>query len=139
MERGQFVYLVKVYDRDGRLLPMVTAFATREGAEEYVHTFLKVAFTEKTDRAQYANAKGYSAPRFSSVIPDLIKFTAGKMLVGVNPASAIDLLNVTAKPLRYLFRNDVHVIPQSAFDADKTKKGDALDEAVSLAHIFISE
>ena len=34
------MYRVKVYDRDGRLLPMVTAFATREGAEAYVHTFL---------------------------------------------------------------------------------------------------
>ena len=40
MEQGQFVYLVKVYDRDGRMLPMVTAFATRKGAEAYVHTFL---------------------------------------------------------------------------------------------------
>ena len=36
----EFVYLVKIYDSTGRLLPNVTAFATRQGAEAYVHTFL---------------------------------------------------------------------------------------------------
>lgn len=35
-----FVYLVKIYDSMGRLLPVVKAFATRQGAETYVHTFL---------------------------------------------------------------------------------------------------
>jgi len=105
----------------------------------YIHTYFKVAFTDGSDKAVFANQKGYSSPRLSTVIPDLIKYTAGKMLVGVNPASAIDLLNVTAKPLRYLFRNDVHVIPQSSIDAETIKKGDALDEAVALAHIFIRE
>ena len=33
-------YLVKIYDSTGRLLPVVTAFATRQGAEAYVHDFL---------------------------------------------------------------------------------------------------
>lgn len=36
----EFVYLVKIYDSTGRLLPVVTAFATRKGAEAYVHGFL---------------------------------------------------------------------------------------------------
>ena len=36
----EFVYLVKIYDSTGRLLPVVTAFATRQGAEAYVHDFL---------------------------------------------------------------------------------------------------
>ena len=36
----EFVYLVKIYDSTGRLLPVVTAFATRQGAEAYVHAFL---------------------------------------------------------------------------------------------------
>jgi hypothetical protein len=31
---------VKIYDSTGRLLPVVTAFATRQGAEAYVHDFL---------------------------------------------------------------------------------------------------
>ena len=31
----EFVYLVKIYDSTGRLLPVVTAFATRQGAEAY--------------------------------------------------------------------------------------------------------
>ena len=37
----EFVYLVKIYDSTGRLLPVVTAFATRQGAEAYVHDFCK--------------------------------------------------------------------------------------------------
>ena len=107
--------------------------------KQYMHTYFKVAFTDGSDKAIFANQKGYASPRLSTVIPDLVKFTAGKLLVGVNPTAAIDLLNVTAKPLRYLFRNDVHVIPQSALNGDAHKKGDALDEAVALAHIFIAE
>ena len=39
-EKTDFVYLVKIYDSIGRLLPVVTAFATRQGAEAYVHDFL---------------------------------------------------------------------------------------------------
>ena len=38
-EKTDFVYLVKIYDSIGRLLPVVTAFATRQGAEAYVHVF----------------------------------------------------------------------------------------------------
>ena len=34
------VFLVKIYDSTGRLLPIVTAFATRKGAEDHVHKFL---------------------------------------------------------------------------------------------------
>ena len=36
MLKMEFVYLVKIYDSTGRLLPVVTAFATRQGAEAYV-------------------------------------------------------------------------------------------------------
>lgn len=39
----EFVYLVKIYDSTGRLLPVVTAFATRQGAEAYVHDFCQQA------------------------------------------------------------------------------------------------
>ena len=39
-EKMEYVYLVKIYDSTGRLLPVVTAFATRQGAEAYVHDFL---------------------------------------------------------------------------------------------------
>ena len=39
-EKMDYVYLVKIYDSTGRLLPVVTAFATRQGAEAYVHDFL---------------------------------------------------------------------------------------------------
>ena len=39
-EKMDYVYLVKIYDSIGRLLPVVTAFATRQGAEAYVHDFL---------------------------------------------------------------------------------------------------
>jgi len=38
--RKNVVFLVKIYDAGGRLLPNVTAFATRQGAEAYVHKFL---------------------------------------------------------------------------------------------------
>lgn len=38
-EKMDYVYLVKIYDSTGRLLPVVTAFATRQGAEAYVHDF----------------------------------------------------------------------------------------------------
>ena len=123
------------------LVPYEIALCEVERGEitTFLHTYFKVAFTDGSDRALFANRKGYTAPRLSTVIPDLIKYTAGKLLVGVNPASAIDLLNTTAKPLRYLFRNDVHVIPQSALSGENLKKGDALQEAVALARIFISE
>ena len=94
---------------------------------EYLHTYLKVAFTEETERAIFANQKGYSSPRLSTVIPDLVKFTAGHLIVGTNPSSALDLLNVTAKPLRYLFSNDVHVVQPPA-KGEGVKKGDALEE-----------
>jgi hypothetical protein len=40
VEKMDYVYLVKIYDSTGRLLPVVTAFATRHGAEAYVHDFL---------------------------------------------------------------------------------------------------
>lgn len=30
-EKMDYVYLVKIYDSTGRLLPVVTAFATRQG------------------------------------------------------------------------------------------------------------
>ena len=38
--KTDFVYLVKIYDSTGRLLPVATAFATRQGAEMYVHDLL---------------------------------------------------------------------------------------------------
>ena len=106
---------------------------------EYMHTYLMVAFTEESERAAFANQKGITAPRLSSVIPDLIKFTAGHLIVGLNPTATLDLLNVTAKPLRYLFRNDVHIIQPSLLKGENVKKGDALEEAISIAHAYISE
>ena len=32
--------MVKIYDSTGRLFPAVAAFASRQGAEAYVHVFL---------------------------------------------------------------------------------------------------
>ena len=104
----------------------------------YLHTYLKVAFTDGSDKAAFANQKGYSSPRLSTVIPDLIKFTAGRLLIGFNPAAIMDLLNLTARPLRYLFHNDLHVISPSA-TGENAKKESALEEAVALAHAFIEE
>ena len=106
---------------------------------EYLHTYLKVAFTDGSDRAEFANQKGIAAPRLSTVIPDLIKFSAGETVIGLNPSAALDLLNATAKPLRYRFQNDIQVIQQSAIKEEKGRKGDALEEALTVAHAYLDE
>ena len=112
-------------------------FVKGKSIVEYVHTFLKVNFTEKSERAQYANSKGYASPRFSSVIPDLVKFAEGKTLVAVNPQFVIDLLNGTAKPLRYVFSNEIRafsdVLPTSGGQRS------ALDEAIDMAKILLGK
>ena len=135
------VIVLRSLKNDRAFVPYEIALCEVEQGEitQYMHSYFKVAFTDGSEKATFANEKGYAAPRLSTVIPDLIKFTAGKLLVGVNPASALDLLNQTAKPLRYAFRNDLHVIPQSSLNGEKVKKGDALEEAMSLAHIFARE
>ena len=122
-------------------VPYEVAMCGIEGGKitQYLHTYLKVAFTEESEKAAFANQKGIASPRLSTVIPDLIKFSAGKLIVGLNPTGALDLLNVTAKPLRYLFKNDVHVIRPEQLKEEKSRKGDALEEAIAIAHAFISE
>ena len=107
--------------------------------KEYLHTFLKVAFSDDSEIADFANRMGYSSPRLATIIPDLIKFTADKLIIGVNPSNTLDLLNSIAKPLRYFFSNDVHVIQVSALKGEETKGGDALSEAVALANSYIRE
>ena len=102
---------------------------------EYIHTYLKVAFSEDSEIAEFANRMGYSSPRLATVVPDLIKFTSGKLLIGSNPAGALEMLNAVAKPLRYLFANDLHVLQLPSAKAGST----ALDEAIELANAFISE
>lgn len=106
---------------------------------EYLHTYLKVAFSDGSEKAEFANKKGYGSPRLSTVIPDLIKFSAGELVIGLNPSASLDLLNMTAKPLRYQFRNDVHVLSSAEAKDGSLKKGDALEEAIALAHIFLKE
>ena len=132
---------VRAIKTERAVVPYEIAMCSVENGKikEYVHTFLKVAFTEDSDRAEYANRMGYSSPRLSTVIPDLIKFSANRLIVGVNPAAALELFNAIAKPLRYSFSNDVHVVQQSALKFDGAKKGDALEEAVAVANAFISE
>ena len=107
--------------------------------KEYIHTYLKVAFKEDTDIADFANRMGYSSPRLSTIIPDLLKFTADKLLVGTDPAAVLEILNKIAKPLRYRFSNDLHVVKQSVLESLGTKIENAFDEAVALANAFISE
>lgn len=99
---------------------------------EYVHTFLKVGFTEKTERAEYANSRGYASPRLSTVIPDLIKFSFGKTIVAANPQFLLDVLNQTAKPLRYLFANESKMFSISQ-SKEEGKTNGALEEAVEIA------
>ena len=91
--------------------------------KEYLHTFLKVAFTEDNEKAEYANRMGYASPRLSTVIPDLIKFSANRLIVGVNPSAALEVFNKIAKPLRYSFSNDVHVIQPAALKYEGEKRG----------------
>lgn len=107
--------------------------------KEYLHTFLKVAFTEDNEKAEYANRMGYASPRLSTVIPDLIKFSANRLIVGVNPSAALEVFNKIAKPLRYSFSNDVHVIQPAALKYEGEKRGDALEEAIAAANAFIFE
>ena len=123
------------------LVPYEIAMCRVEGGKitEYIHTFLKVAFSEVSEKANYANQKGYASPRLSTVIPDLIKFSAGHLLVGLNPAAALDLLNATAKPLRYLFKNEIHIIQSSSLKKEDLRDDGALSEAVALAHAFLKE
>ncbi len=107
--------------------------------KEYMHTFLKVAFTEDNEKAEYANRMGYASPRLSTVIPDLLKFSAGRLIVGVNPSAVLEVFNKIAKPLRYTFSNDVHVLQPAALKYEGEKKGDALEEAIAAANAFIFE
>ena len=123
------------------VVPYEVAMCSIESGKitEYLHTFLRVSFAENSERAEYANRMGYTSPRLSTVIPDLIKFTANKLVIGVNPTLALDLFNTVAKPLRYSFNNDVHVVQQSAVKVEGEKRGDALEEAIAVANAFISE
>lgn len=116
-------------------VPYEIAMCHVEGKDivEYLHTFLKVHFTEKSDRAEYANAKGYASPRFASIIPDLIKFTEGKTMIAANPQFVLELLNGTAKPLRYLFKNEILPFSETA----EIKGKNALDEAIAMARILL--
>ncbi len=132
---------VRAIKTERALIPYEVAMCSVEGGKikEYIHTFLRVAFVEDSEKAEFANRMGYSSPRLSTVIPDLIKFSAGRLLVGVNPSGAIELFNKIAKPLRYSFSNDIHVVPQSALKFEGEKKGDALEEAIAAANAYIFE
>ena len=132
---------VRALKTERAVVPYEVAMCSVEKGKikEYIHTFLRVAFTEDSDKAEYANRMGYAAPRLSTVIPDLLKFSADRLIVGVNPAAALELFNKIAKPLRYSFANDVHVVQQSALKYEGEKKGDALEEAIAAANAFIFE
>ena len=132
---------MRTLDTERDTIPYEIALCLIEGGKikEYIHTFLKVAFKEDSDIADYANRMGYSSPRLSTIIPDLIKFTAGKLLVGTDPATVLEILNKIAKPLRYHFSNDLHVVKESVLDSLGSNMENAFDEAVALANAFISE
>ena len=135
------VLVVRSLKTERLFVPYEIALCEVEGGtiSRYMHSYLKVAFTDDSETAAFANKKGYASPRLSTVIPDLVKFTAGKLVVGLNPSAALDLLNLTAKPLRYFFANDVHVLHASLVKDEKGRKGNALEEALALAHAYLSE
>ena len=131
---------IRVIKTERAFVPYEIAMCFVEGNKirEYVHSFLKVAFTEKTERAEFANAKGYASPRLSTVIPDLIKFSAGKPIAASNPQFLLDLLNQTAKPLRYLFSNESRTVSISQNKGEGKVDG-ALEEAVEIAKELLRE
>ena len=132
---------MRTLDTERDTIPYEIAVCLIENGKikEYIHTFLKVAFKEDTEIADFANRMGYSSPRLSTIIPDLLKFTANKLLVGRDPAAILEILNKIAKPLRYHFSNDLHVVKESVLDSLGTKIENAFDEAVAVANAFISE
>lgn len=126
---------------DRNYVPYEVAMCHIEGDKivSYVHTYLKVAFTEKSERAQYANAKGYASPRLSSIIPDLIKYTEGKTLVAVNPKYMLDLLNETAVPLRYRFTNETKVFSDPIRHDGEGIERNALDDVIEMARVLLGK
>ena len=131
---------IRAIKTERAFVPYEIAMCYVEGNKirEYVHSYLKVAFTEKTERAEFANAKGYASPRLSTVVPDLIKFSAGKLIVASNPQFLLDLLNQTAKPLRYLFSNESRAFSLSQ-NKGETKVEGALEEAIEIAKELLRE
>ncbi|GEM_PF-3249370 len=131
---------IRAIKTERAFVPYEIAMVSLEGSKirEYVHSYLKVAFTEKSDRAAFANEKGYASPRLSTIIPDLIKFASGKILVAVNPQFVLDLLNQTAKPLRYLFDNESRSVSSYSANGDEARKESALEEAINIAKGILS-
>jgi len=132
---------IRTIKTDRYFIPYEVAMCHVEGNKirSYLHTYLKVAFTEKTDRAQFANSRGYSSPRLSSVIPDLIKYTEGKTLVAVNPKFMLDILNETAVPLRYRFTNETKVYSEAVHRDQEGVERNALDDVIDMARMLLGK
>ncbi|NCA67698.1 MAG: hypothetical protein EOM87_06520 [Clostridia bacterium] len=86
---------------------------------EYYHTYLK---SPRSDNMNIeAKVKVMTAPRLSTVIPDLIKFTAGRIILALDVFNSVKTLNEVAKPLRYVFHNELKEVKSYG----KKSKGDS--------------
>ncbi len=92
-----------------RIIYEIACIRLKDGKPlDYYHTYLKTAKHDSMNLE--AKAKVGSAPRLSSVIPDLVKFTLGKTIVALDVFNMLKALNEVAKPLRYVFQNEVKEI-----------------------------
>ena len=132
---------IKTIETERAKVPYEVAMCHVEGNAivSYVHTYLKGAFTEQTESAQYANSKGYSSPRFSSVIPDLVKFAEGKTLVAVDPKSTLAILNGAARPLRYYFANKSQIFSGKPAITEGENVQSALTEVLEMARDLLGK
>ena len=115
-------------------IPYEVAMCRIEGSAivEYLHTYLRVGAIETDEQTEFVLSKTALAPRFTSVIPDLVRFSDGKLIVAENPAFIMEILNAAAKPLRYVFRNETKSLSLEG-EKSKSKTESALDEAIALA------
>lgn len=72
------------------------------------HTYVKAP--KNDNMSLTAKAKIVTAPRITTVIPDLIKYTYGKTIVAIDVFGVLKKLNEIAKPLRYVFHNELKEI-----------------------------
>ncbi len=97
----------------------IACVGIREGelAEVY-HTFLKSPTSG--GMSLEAKARTITAPRIASVIPDLIKFTEGKVIVAIDVFGKLRRLNEIAMPLKYVFHNELKEITTLGKKKNKT-------------------
>lgn len=103
------LHFLSIPKANDEIIYEIACVKIREGVlSEIYHTFLKAPTDDKMSFE--AKARTVTAPRIASVVPDLVKFTSGMVIVAIDAFGKLKRLNDIALPLRYVFHNELKEI-----------------------------